>query len=98
MPDRTTKILLVIIAVGLWGTLLRPLFTPLAVRAQQPAPPTPSLAGSHIALPPALVVDKNWIYVAADGYLTQFQRDGDGELVAQDGRSFRYPGKLAVSK
>ena len=97
MIDRTTKTLLVLIAVALWGILLRPLFTPVAVRAEQSVPLTSSPASQHSASPPAVFMDKSWIYVVADGYITQYQRDGDGEM-NQPGRSFPYPGKPANTK
>jgi|SRR5437899_2747824 len=35
MLDRTTKILLTLIVLGLWGLLLRPVFTPIPAGAQQ---------------------------------------------------------------
>jgi len=34
MTDRTTKLLLVCIALALWGLLMRPTFTPMSVKAE----------------------------------------------------------------
>ena len=38
MLDRTTKLMLALIILGLWGLLLRPVFTPLPTQAQQSQP------------------------------------------------------------
>ncbi len=48
--DRTTKILLTMIAVALWGLLLKPLFAP-----------TPSLAAPHTEYPTHVIVDGPYI-------------------------------------
>ena len=83
-----------LIASVLWGLLLRPLLTTAAVWAQQPVL---LASGPPLASQPVLVIEKNWVYVAADGYLTHFPCDGDSE-VSQAGRSFPYPGKVAVTR
>ena len=45
MADRTTKFLLALAALGLWGCALRPWLAPMSAGAQNPsqAPPAPSL-------------------------------------------------------
>ena len=35
MIDRTTKLMLALIILGLWGLLLRPVFSPIPTQAQQ---------------------------------------------------------------
>ena len=35
MLDRTTKLMLALIILGLWGLLLRPVFSPIPTQAQQ---------------------------------------------------------------
>jgi hypothetical protein len=55
MIDRTTKLLLVAIALGLWGLLLQPLLRP-----------TPIAAGSAAAAQPVwngIAADGRWLYV-----------------------------------
>lgn len=44
MFDRTTKALLAVIAIGIWGLLLRPLFTPVPLHA---ASSEPQIASSN---------------------------------------------------
>jgi hypothetical protein len=38
MIDRTTKLMLALIILGLWGLLLRPVFMPVPTQAQQSQP------------------------------------------------------------
>ena len=38
MLDRTTKLMLALIILGLWGLLLRPAFMPVPIQAQQSQP------------------------------------------------------------
>jgi hypothetical protein len=62
MMDRTTKFLLVAVAVALWGLLLRPAFTPIPAQAQN--------GGSDSGL----VVSGDTVYFHRSGHLFQFNR------------------------
>src|SRR5690349_15250458 len=74
MIDRTTKLLLGVIGLALWGLLLRPVITPLTTHAQDGI----LVAGSSVTnpvFPPALVVNpaNGGLYLAAtDGNLYLF--------------------------
>ena len=94
MADRTTKVLLALIAVALYGALLRPLLLAAApAQAQQPGPPRQAPPPPAAAPPkscPAVFADQWNVFIAADGYLTVFTRNNAGGF---SGRpfSYRYP-------
>ena len=46
--DRTSKSLLLLLVVGVWGLLLRPFFTPPPVQAQSPSPKPASLTAISV--------------------------------------------------
>jgi hypothetical protein len=67
MADRPTRLLLTLIALALWGLLLRPLLAPTPGIAAG-ASPRPSRA-------PALAVSGATVYLAQDGVLVTYQAD-----------------------
>jgi hypothetical protein len=68
MMDRTTKFLLVAIALALWGLLLRPAVTPAPVQAQVPDPGVGSSGG--------MVVTNQDVYIrTSTGNLYRFERN-----------------------
>jgi hypothetical protein len=72
--DRTTKVLLLLIAIGLWGLLLRPLLAPSPVQAQ---------GASSSAFAPVVAAD-GYVYVVAHDRIGAFfidrgvRKDKDG--------------------
>ena len=76
--DRTTKILLLAIAVGLWGLLLRPAFSPAPAQAQ-------AAAGAQPAGVPALTVAREQagdrVFLAQDGNVFIFYPSGNVQAV-----------------
>lgn len=82
LTDRSTKVLLVLIAVALWGILLRPVFTPAPAQAQ-----AQTTAQEHIAAPqqtktaPVMQVftfqaggqPVTAVFVVADGYVSMYR-------------------------
>ncbi|MCC2667631.1 MAG: hypothetical protein K0Q72_102 [Armatimonadetes bacterium] len=82
-PDRTTKLLLGLIAAGLWTVLLRPLWTASPTQAKPAAPAAPPARMSPAQAPggaatPALTVsqepDGTDVYVAEGGRIYRFDR------------------------
>lgn len=67
MNDRTSKVLLLAIAIALWGLLLRPLATPLPVQAQGEQRGQPGC-------PSVVVTDENEgaLHVVANGKVHSF--------------------------
>jgi hypothetical protein len=67
MSDRTTKFLLTLIAIALWGLLLRPAFTPAPTHAAEAAAPSgfgaPSGAPMQFQLPATPRFDKPVVLV-----------------------------------
>lgn len=90
MADRTTRVLLVLITVALWGVLLRPLFTTTPAQAQQPPPPRQAAPVAASSSCPAIFADQKNVFVAAEGYLTVFRRDDFGNISGKI-ESYRYP-------
>lgn len=78
-PDRTVKVLLLLLVIGVWGLLLRPLFNAAPVRAQQAQQPDRAnqpieqeIIGSPSPPSPSMVVIGDGLYVAGDGYITHY--------------------------
>jgi hypothetical protein len=81
--DRTTKVLLALLVIGVWGLLLRPLLTAAPAQAQQqPAPAQEQeIVGSRGVCPnPTAVVIKDAIYVIGDGYITRYDTSSGQSL------------------
>lgn len=53
--DRTTKVLLTLIAVALWGILIRITFAPAPTQAQAPIYQPVRITGTDLALPVTIV-------------------------------------------
>lgn len=64
MADRTTKFLLVIIALALWGLLLKPTVTPIIAQAQD--------GGSNLG---GMVVTDRDVYVRTGSSIYRFERN-----------------------
>ena len=60
--DRTTKALLLLLVIGVWGLLLRPFFLPAAAHAQVPIPPQKTKQT-------AISVAGEFLYLYQDGKL-----------------------------
>lgn len=64
MADRTTKFLLLVIALALWGLLLRPTLTPIPAQAQGQD------SGNY-----GLIVDSGDVYLRVVNNIYRFGRD-----------------------
>jgi hypothetical protein len=89
MADRTTKVLLAVVAAGLWGLLLRPAFTPSPVQAQRP-PSAPPMAIA--AMSPVYGDHGNFrgaVFVATGGEVYQFDLNNKQPvMVSKYGKDF----------
>ena len=79
MVDRTTKTLLVLVAVGLWSVLLRPLFSVAPAQAQ---------GGKMQQQNIQMAADNGNVYVIQDGRISVFRLSNefevkDGKLVVE---------------
>jgi hypothetical protein len=73
MFDRTTKILLTLIAIALWVQLLIPMFIPVATKAQSTQEKQTIARAKSGPIPVAVDADAGLVYVVtADGMLYQY--------------------------
>jgi len=83
MVDRTTKLLLLLIAAALWGILLRPAFAPPPVQAAPPA--SEPHRSTSLSINPGVEV-----FLAQDGNIYRFSRNlGRPTAMSIYGRDFR---------